>query len=115
MYFKEFYMKNKIWFLAKLAILIVFIIVFIGCATKLSAKAIEQNIRVVTSRSMVEGMTMFHSYTQMGQASSISNAFQDIANKAANRAAEEGHRDITVLVVVAEGSGGWHQEVSYWR
>jgi hypothetical protein len=109
-------MKKKIVSLAMFVSSLVFILVFVGCVsaafdTKPSQKAINQNIKVVTSERMVEGMTMIHAYTETIL---MANSLQGIANKAGNKAADDGYSDITVLVVQNSTSPQLF-EVSYWE
>ena len=107
-------MKKQIGNLIMLVSLLAFILAFIGCATfdvQLSQKAISQNINAVTSERMVEGMTMVHAFTNTIRAA---NSLQSIANRAANKAADDGYSDITVLAK-GDPANVYLFEISYWR
>ena len=95
---------------------ILFLMSFFGCA-HLSQKAKRNNISIAFSEDKVEGMAIIHSYSTDRHMSSIDS----LGIKAANIAAKNGYKDITVLVLATRflASGrrfrGILYEISYWQ
>jgi hypothetical protein len=102
-----------------LIIIILFVLVLGSCVT-LSQKAEEENIKIVTSPYMVEGMQNVYAYTTDGTVYSVN----EMGIVAANNAAKEGWSDITILVKYIGSSGilsggvfvpTYIYEISYWK
>jgi hypothetical protein len=96
-----------------------FVFFLIGCIS-LSQKVQEQNINIVTSEYMVQGKQNVHAYTiESGE------AINEMGIIAANKAANEGWSDITILVKYIGSAGGYFvygafisnniYEISYWK
>ena len=101
------------------------LIVLAGCSTTtLSQRAQQQNIKTATSQDMVEDMTHVHDYSANFDATL---SIEEVAISAANKAADDGYSNMTVLVtLVSEGVfmvllGGAPlmvpstYEISYWE
>lgn len=98
--------RPKIFWVLMVAILCSFCT---GCASTLSQRARDQNIRVVTHLKLVEGMTFIDGYTT--QAGWIWGP-NEIGNMAANDAAESGYSNVVVLVeLVDPGQAGGQYSV----
>jgi hypothetical protein len=117
-------MKMKNVFFGMLVCVLSLGFVFIGCTTTLSAKAQQENIRATTSLLAVEGMEKFHTYQAnymelcniWGEGTSGTQPMEELAINAANKAANEGHSNIIVLLQFIGGTGnGKVYEISYWR
>jgi hypothetical protein len=115
-------MKKKFSLLDILVLLLAFLFVFVGCqtTTKLSSKAQQQNVIGTTSETMVAGMTRTHSYLARDQDLLTPGkvyfgvlTLNDYAIFAANKAADEGQTNITVLLSVTGQTGVF--EISYWK
>ena len=106
--------------LINLTIIILFVLALGSCVT-LSQKAKEQNIKIVTSPYMVEGMKNVYAYTTDNTGYSVN----EMGIVAANNAAKEGWSDITILVKYIGSAGGVLvsgvlvltkiYEISYWK
>jgi hypothetical protein len=101
-------------------VLVSFLYVFIGCVS-LSQQTKEQNIKIVTSPLMVEGMQNVYAYTIQDDMWS----FDAIGIRAANAAAKGGWSEITILVKYIGSAGGAIvyntfipiniYEISFWK
>jgi hypothetical protein len=86
-----------------------------GCAS-LSQKSQAQNIKTVTSQFMVRDMTCVYAY----QTDRFSNwySIEEMGIKAANKAANDGYSDITVLITFNAPGTFWItpiMDISYWK
>ena len=90
----------------------------------ISKKVQQQNIKIVTSKLMIEGMSLIHAYTvtseNLMRGFPLRHCVENAANAAANKAAEDGNNNITVLttiVALASGDAQYNNvyEVSYWK
>ena len=86
-----------------------------GCVS-LSQKSQAQNIKIVTSQFMVRDMTCVYAY----QTDLFSNwySIEEMGIKAANKAANDGYSDITVLITFNAPGTFWItpvMDISYWK
>ena len=110
----------------KTIVLLCFIILFltlIGCVSTsaptsdvaLSQKAQLQNIKAVTSKDMVNGMTSIHAYLILRERNNYSEIqIQNLVIIEANKAADEGYSDIIVLIENFIASDNFFA-ISYWK
>ena len=121
---KELFMKKGFIFPVMLICLMAFILALVGCApsSTLSEKVQQQNIKVETSEQMVIGMSLVHAYSISSSALNITEWVNPTLERAtvaaANKAAEDGYSNITVLVKTGTAPGSFQQgiwDVSYWQ
>jgi len=117
-------MNKRFIFPVMLICLMTFILALVACAPSntLSQKVQQQNIKVETSEQMVNGMSLVHAYSISSSSLNITGWVNPTLERAtvaaANKAAEDGYSNITVLVKTGTAPGSFQQgiwDLSYWQ
>jgi len=81
----------------------------------LSQKAQQQNVKAVTSKDMVKDMTSSQARLVLKESKTYSEIqIQNLVIEAANKVADEGYSDITVLIENFSASENFFI-ISYWK
>ena len=81
----------------------------------MSQKAQQQNVKAVTSKDMVKDMTSSQARLVLKESKTYSEIqIQNLVIEAANKVADEGYSDITVLIENFSASENFFI-ISYWK